>query len=336
MKVILLEDEKDTLESQHKKERDSRISDRIKAVLLRSEGWSQTAISQVLRISEKSVYQHLIDYTEDQKLKPMNGGSSSSLDEQKTSELISHLEAVTYDKVETICAYIEKRWGINYSASGMTNWLHNNGFSYKQPKGTPSKANKVKQEEFHREYIELMEKLPANAVVEFADGVHPTMSTKISHGWIRRGYDKLISTTASKTRMNLFGSINLSTMSLTIDSYDTINSDAIEKHFKRLKDKYPAGTKIHMILDQGSYNTSNQTKSAAEENGIILHHLPPYSPNLNPIERLWKVMNEYVRNNTYFASTKDFKRAILSFFQDTWLGIKDTMRSRINDNFQTL
>lgn len=336
MQIILSKHDKEILESQHKKERDSRVSDRIKAVLLRSEGWSQTAISQVLRISEKSVYQHLIDYTEDQKLKPMNGGSASSLDEQKTSELILHLEAVTYDKVQKICAYVRVRWGIKYSVSGMTNWLHSNGFSYKQPKGTPSKADKVKQEEFHKEYIKLMSELPAKAVVEFADGVHPTMATKITSGWIRKGHDKLISTTASKTRMNLFGSINLSTMLLTIDSYDTINSDALEKHFKKLKDKYPPDTEIHVILDQGSYNTSSQTKSAAKENGIILHYLPPYSPNLNPIERLWKVMNEYVRNNTFFTSTKDFKRAILSFFYDTWIDIKDTMRSRVNDNFQTL
>ncbi|MBD6969287.1 hypothetical protein G4170_22495, partial [Vibrio parahaemolyticus] len=41
---------------------------------------------------------------------------------------------------------------------------------------------------------------------------------------------------------------------------------------------------------------------------IELHylHLPPYSPNLNPIERLWKVMNEYVRNNIYFSSKVEY------------------------------
>ena len=40
---------------------------------------------------------------------------------------------------------------------------------------------------------------------------------------------------------------------------------------------------------------------------FVLHILPPYSPNLNPIERVWKVMNEHVRNNEVFSSFKKFK-----------------------------
>jgi len=39
---------------------------------------------------------------------------------------------------------------------------------------------------------------------------------------------------------------------------------------------------------------------------IDLIYLPPYNPNLNPIERLWKVMNKHARNGEYFASTKEF------------------------------
>ena len=40
---------------------------------------------------------------------------------------------------------------------------------------------------------------------------------------------------------------------------------------------------------------------------IELHSLPPYSPNLNSIERLWKVMNEHARNNRYFATARAFR-----------------------------
>ena len=62
-----------------------------------------------------------------------------------------------------------------------------------------------------------MSELPKDEVIEFADGVHHTMTTKITGSWIKKGKDKLISTTASRTRVNLFGSINLSTMSVTIN-----------------------------------------------------------------------------------------------------------------------
>ncbi|EFN8037403.1 IS630 family transposase, partial [Escherichia coli] len=69
---------------------------------------------------------------------------------------------------------------------------------------------------------------------------------------------------------------------------------------------------------------------------IELHYLPPYSPNLNPIERLWKVMNEKSRNNVYFKSKRDFKAAIDQFFTVTLPEIADSLASRINDNFQVL
>ena len=61
--------------------------------------------------------------------------------------------------------------------------------------------------------------------IEFGDGVHPTMATKVSYGWIRKGKenDKTIATTASRTRMNLMGSLNLQTMDVTIGAYKTID-----------------------------------------------------------------------------------------------------------------
>ena len=67
---------------------------------------------------------------------------------------------------------------------------------------------------------------------------------------------------------------------------------------------------------------------------IVLHILPPYSPNLNPIERVWKVMNEYVRNNKVFSSFHLFRDTVMHFFNHTWDEIKHKMYTRINDNFQ--
>ncbi len=125
-------------------------------------------------------------------------------------------------------------------------------------------------------------------------------------------------------------------MSVTIGSYETIDSLAMEGHFKKLKKKYPNAPKIHLILDRGPYNTSAETKEAAKKHGIILHYLPPYSPNLNPSERLWKVMNEHVRNNRFFHSAKEFRKAIMDFFEITWPKIAESMVDRINDNFETL
>ncbi|MFO9558880.1 IS630 family transposase, partial [Legionella pneumophila serogroup 1] len=55
-----------------------------------------------------------------------------------------------------------------------------------------------------------------------------------------------------------------------------------------------------------------------------------------PIERLWRVMNEQVRNNRCFKGAKDFKEAISGFFTDTLPYIGSLLNERINDNFQFL
>lgn len=220
----------------------------------------------------------------------------------------------------------------------MTNWLKSNGFSYKKPKGTPAKADPIAQQEFIEEYEKVIKSTPDNEPILFIDDVHPTMATKITYGWIRAGTNKLIATTGSKVRMNIMGSINLETMRVDVKSYDTINQDSMVDYFAKLREIYPKNKNpnIHIISDRGSYNTSKKTKEAATTEGIILHFLPPYSPNLNPIERLWKVMNEYARNNQFFKTSKEFKAKINSFFDETWPTISDSMKSRINDNFEQI
>lgn len=336
MEVNFTAEEKQELELQHKKEKDRKKAYRMNVVLLRSEGWSQRKIAEALRISEDAVYDYLKAYIESKRLSPLNAGSSSNLNKEQTSELTGHLEKNTYYKVGQICEYVHFKYGVHYTTSGMTKWLRKNGFSYKKPKGAPHKANGAKQEEFIEEYIKFVAELPIDEVIEFADGVHPTMATKITSGWIKKGMDKLISTTASRTRLNLFGSINLLTMSVTINQYKTINSDTLESHFLELKAKYQTANKIHLFLDNGPYNTSSKTLESAKKHGITLHHLPVYSPNLNPIERLWKVMNEYVRNNRFFKTAGEFKKEIMGFFENKWVSIKDKMKGRINDNFQII
>jgi transposase len=230
------------------------------------------------------------------------------LNQIQTEELITHIEASSYVNTADICLYVQDRYDIVYTVSGMTSWLHRNKFSYKQPKGTPAKADPKKQEQFIAEYNRLLNSLPEDEPILFADGVHPTQATKLSYGWIRTGQDKLVATTGSRVRINIFGSLNLEDMSVLTTTHETIDSAAIGQHFEQLRDRYSSSKIIHLILDQGSYNTSGKTKELAEKHGIKLHYLPPYSPNLNPIERLWKVMNERARNNKFFATANSLKK----------------------------
>ena len=104
--------------------------------------------------------------------------------------------------------------------------------------------------------------------------------------------DKPIETTGSRTRLNIVGAIRLGHLEDTVSAqYKTVNGESIIDFFACIKDSYPTNNTIHLILDGAGYHRSGEVKNKAEELGIQLHYLPPYSPNLNPIERLWKVMN---------------------------------------------
>ena len=168
------------------------------------------------------------------------------------------------------------------------------------------------------------------------DATHPTQATKVSCGWIRTGVDKPIETTGSRTRLNIVGAIRLGHLQDAITKqYGTVNGESIIDFFRLIKEQYVTDKPIHLILDGAGYHRSEVVKSEAKELGIILHYLPPYSPNLNPIERLWKVMNEHARNNQYFATAKEFRQSIDEFFDGTLPRIGNALTSRINDNFQT-
>ena len=163
------------------------------------------------------------------------------------------------------------------------------------------------------------------------------MQTKIAYGWVRKGKKaKPVETTGNRYRMNILGALELATMNLVLADFKTINSESMGSFLKQIREAYPDAAKIHIILDGAGYNKSAETQKYAQQYGIELHLLPPYSPNLNAIERLWKVMNEKVRNNHFFSSSKEFRERINAFFKSQWSQIKESMRSRINDNFQSL
>jgi len=334
--IRLTTDKKIELEALHDASRDGRIRDRIKAVLLRSEGWSIDMIAQALRLHETTIVRHINDFIKKDKLAPENGGSQPYLNQSQTDDVVAHIMQNTYRYSYEIIEYILKTHKIRFSISGLNKWLHQHDFSYKYPKGVPHKFDEEKQENFIEEYTELK----AQAVDEpilFIDAMHPTQATKVSCGWIRKGQDKTIETTGSRTRLNLVGAINLNDLAgAYVRRYDKVNGETIQDFFTKLRASNRSDKRIHIILDGAGYHRSQDVKDKAHELDIELHYLPPYSPNLNPIERLWKVMNEHVRNNKYFATAKEFRDKIDEFFSETLPTIGDILESRINDNFQVL
>jgi transposase len=333
---LLTEEERATLKAQHRQERDRRICDRLRAVLLADDGWTQQMIAKALLLDDQTIGNYIKDYKKSGKLKHESGGSPGKLAADEAKALESHLEKTLYLSIQEICEYVEKTYGKSYTVSGMQSWMHNHGFVYKNPKGIPAKANLEAQEKFIEEYGRLMNTTPENEPILFGDCVHPTQATKLSRGWIKRGKDQYVPTTGARTRVNIAGAINLESLEVMTRDYDKINSEKFIDFLQYLESSYPVAPKIHLFIDQGPYHISKETKEYVKNSRIVLHYLPTYSPNLNPIERLWKIMHEYVSNNKFYLRGKEFVRAVKYFFDKTVHEIKDIIQSRVTDNFERL
>lgn len=324
------------LKAHHRCERDRRVCDRIKAVLLSDDGWSYEMIGKALLLDDQTVGSYVKAYRESGKLKHESGGSSGKLTPKEAQELSKHLELILYLHIKDICAYVKETYQKTYTIAGMQSWMHRQGFVYKSPKGIPAKANVELQAKFIKDYGVLMNTTPEDEPVLFGDCVHPTQATKLSRGWIKKGKEQYVPTTGSKERINIAGAINLATLEVIHRDYEKIDSENFIDFLKNLERHYPAAPKIHLFVDQGSYHTSKTTKEYVKKSRVVLHYLPPYSPNLNPIERLWKIMHEYVSNNKYYEKGKAFVEAVKIFFNTTVHEIKEIIRSRVTDNFQVI
>lgn len=326
-------EERAVLKSKHRKERNRKVCDRIKAVLMHDDGYSYTEIAHVLLIDDETIRRHIHDYFKKNKLKGESGGSTSLLSVIQTKELLNHLRKKTYLYVKDICTYVKQEYGLIYSQSGMTNWLKRQGFRYKKPQPVPGKVDPDNQKSFITYYERLKAEIACNSAIYFVDSVHPQHQTKLAYGWIEKGVRKNIATTGKQKRLNFMGGLCLDGHKLVTHQSEKVDAKSIKKFLNKLRRKHKEDKILHVIWDNAGYHRSKDVQAYAAEKNIKLHFLPPYSPNLNPIERLWKIMHEQVTYNRYYQTFADFSNAISSFFKN--IGRKKCLlRNRISDNFQ--
>lgn len=327
--------ERKDLIARHRKEMDGRVRDRIKAVLAYDDGYTYAEIAKILLLDDETIRRHVDDYWREYKLSINNGGSDSKLGDREARELIEHLSDITYLYVKDICQYVKQRFNKSYSISGMTKWLHANGFCYKKSHAVPAKADKEQQQKFIRFYQKLKEKARTKEPIYFADSVHPQHQTQLVYGWILKGIRKEMAMNGKQKRLSFIGGICLEGHRFIYQQAETVNADTIALFLTELRKCHPEKRKVHLIWDQARYHRDKEIQRLAKWLGIELHYLPPYSPNLNPIERLRKIMHEKVRYNQYYSSFSDFKDATLNFFKN--IGRQKTLLcARITDNFQIL
>ena len=334
MSEIILSPEKvQELKVRHKKERDARVCDRIKAVLLINAGYSYEQAAEILLLDDSTIRRHIEEYIASEKLLNNNKGSESKLNKAQTNELTAYLQANVFMNVKPIISYIVGKYNIRYSLSGMVTWLNEHNFTYRKPHSVPSRFNVSKQEEF----IELLNKLrDTQEPLYFLDAVHPEHQSRPAHGWIYKGSNVAILTTATQKRVHIFGALSYPGNELSTIEDTTINSQSVIAMLERLKFKHPPGVSINCVLDNAKYQKSSVIQEYLFYNrNINLHYLPAYSPNLNLIERVWKFMHEHVTNNEYYQHFDNFRYSIVAFLRNLDQ-YKDELKTLLTFKFQKL
>lgn len=149
-----------------------------------------------------------------------------------------------------------------------------------------------------------------------------------------KGIRQAIKKTSCQKRLNIIGAMNITTQQLVYQEADWVNLESLKSFAIELCAANPTAKTIHWILDNAGYHKSKEFCAFIETTNIKIHYLPPYSPNLNPIERLWKIMREQVTYNQYYEKFADFKNSVLSFFENIDR-YRDTIKTRLTDSFQT-
>ena len=144
-----------------------------------------------------------------------------------------------------------------------------------------------------------------------------------------------IKTSSGRKRLNILGALNAVTHEMITVVNDTyINAWSVVELMRKIRSGNPTG-KLVLILDNARYQACYVVKSAAHMMHIELVYLPPYSPNLNLIERIWKFMRKKCLNCVYHENFEVFSKALIGCISNFKTEYKEELRTLLEWNFQT-
>ena len=192
----------------------------------------------------------------------------------------------------------------------------------------PAKADCDEQQAFVDRKLapKLREAVRGQRTVLFLDASHFVYGAYLGYLWcVVRLF---VPTGNGRQRYSVLGAINAVTHRIhAITTWGMVDSEFVCQLLREIRSSY-AG-KITIVLDNASYQKSAQVIALARKLRIHLLYLPPYSPNLNLIERLWKFLKGKCLNSRYHADAK----AMQSHIDDC---LCDIQAERYSEELQTL
>ena len=191
-----------------------------------------------------------------------------------------------------LCGWLRREKDLDLSYSTLVRYLHEKGFVRRLPRPVPEPPDRESWEDqrevFADELIGLME--DGDADVFFGDEVGFEGDPRPRHRWVPRGSNPTQGYHGGHVRQNVIGAVNPESgqlVSLIVPHSDT---EVFQAFLDTMAKEVPEGGKeVWLILDNASWHKSKS---------LHWHHirpkfLPPYSPDFNPIERLWQHLKSH-------------------------------------------
>lgn len=315
---------------------------KVTTILLLDKGLCIADIADYLGIDTSTIYRYINSYISDglvAYLQTDYQGYWGRLSSHQISQLRKELNTNLYLDSKEVVSWIYTRWGITYTHQGVVDLLNRIGFTYKQTKCVPCEADSEKQEKFLQKLDTLLQQTLDNessgvrSVVYFADGVHPTHNTRSTHAWIEKGTERLQPTLSGRDRVNINAVINAKDpIEIIFEECKSVNAQTTKALYQKIIDANPDKPNIYIISDNARYYRNKELMAWIENTSIKPIFLPPYSPNLNLIERLWKFMRKKIINTQFYRTKEEFRQAIVKFFTNI-KQYKDELSSLMTLNF---
>lgn len=320
--IELSEEVKRELIILHKKRLSAREADKIKAILMLADGYSGKEVAKVLLLDEDTITnwkerflkrKTLTDWLKDNYI-----GYQGKLSASEKAEVTKFIDENIISSCERVTIYLKEQFDKEYSLSGCLHLLHSLDYVYKYTKNIPSKLSAGQQEQFKLFWDDLSVNLPENQVLLFGDSVHPQHNTSPAKVWVKKGQEKLIKSNTGRDRVNISGAYDAEKVEITyVESKGNVNSETFIELLGKIEKNYPEKELINIIIDNSTTHYSKLVQAYLKEHSKInLIFIPPYSPNLNLIERLWKFLRKKIINTTYYEKLKDFRHNIFDFLDN--------------------
>jgi putative transposase len=205
---------------------------------------------------------------------------------------------------EALAVVLEQQRGVAVSAETVRRWLRRDGLVWRRPR--PTLRPKDPQREHKLASLrQLLRELPEGETAVFMDEVDVNTNPKIGCMWMRKGEQSEVQTPGTNEKRVVAGSLHWRTGRLFVTQglpKEGRTAALFIRHLDELRRRLRCYKVIHVVCDNVKTHKpegSRLVKQYLEEHGerVKVHYLPVYSPECNPVERVWWRLHEAVTRN---------------------------------------